>query len=286
MLISSISSAGGSAPNEDLIAVVEHDGVTDILVLDGASSVADTNYIDSVGGDVSWFVAQFCVALQQVIARDRTQHDSVAMALQRLRALFIDTTAGAEIPAYAYPIAALSWLRVTQADGATMLQAYCVGDCKAIIRLADGSVVDIDPYVNPQEQLLQAEMARLIEQGITDAAARKAALMPMLRERRVFLNAAPAPTVLCLAPRGALVAREYAMALSPSATLLAMTDGFYRLVDTYRLHTVEQLARLCVDDGLASVHHSLRAFEAQQGAAGGLSIKRADDASAVLARFA
>lgn len=286
MLISSITSAGGSAPNEDLIAVVEHDGVTDILVLDGATSVADTNYIDSVGGDVAWFVAQFCVALKQVLAPGRSQHDSVAMALQGLNALFTETTAGTDIPAYAHPIAALTWLRITQADGAPMLQAYCVGDCKAFIRAADGSVVDIDPFVNPQEQLLQGEMARLRAQGIVDAAARKAALMPMLRERRVAQNASPAPTVLCLAPRGALAAREYTLALAPTACVLAMTDGFHRLVDTYHLHTVEELASLCVHEGLAAVHQRLRAFEAQQGASHGLSVKRADDAAAVMASFA
>lgn len=283
MHISTMSSAGGAAPNEDLIVVVEHGEVTDILVLDGATSVADMNYIDAERGDVVWFVVQFCEALKTVIRHDRSQHDSVALALTALNADFVARTADVAMPLYAYPISALTWLRVTQADGAPTLQAYCVGDCKAFVRAPDGSVVDIDPYVNPQEQVLQVEMARLRASGVRDAAASKAALMPMLRERRAQQNTAASPTVLCVAPRGPLAAREYALALDPAATVIAMTDGFHRLVDTYRLYTIEQLATLCVQEGLAAAHARLRDYEHQQRDAHGLSVKRADDAAAIIA---
>jgi hypothetical protein len=285
MNISTISSAGGAAPNEDLIVVVEHGDMTDILLLDGASSVADTDYIDAQAGDVVWFVTQFCAALKDVISEERSQHDSVALALEALNKTFAATSAGVAIPTYAWPIAALTWLRIARAGAAATLHAYCVGDCKAFVRAPDGSVIDIDPYVNPQEQVLQAEMARLRALGVHDAAASKAALLPMLRARRAAQNTAVAPTVLCVAPRGPLVAREYALELDPAATVIAMTDGFYRLVDTYRLHTIEDLATLCVRDGLPAAHARLRDYERQQRDTHGLSVKRADDAAAIVARL-
>ncbi|QNA98721.1 hypothetical protein [Massilia sp. Se16.2.3] len=65
-----------------------------------------------------------------------------------------------------------------------------------------------------------------------------------------------------------------------------MTDGFYRLVDVYGLMTLEQLARRCRIEGVATLMRELRGFEqekAQQPAPGGAqALKSADDASALL----
>jgi hypothetical protein len=72
--------------------------------------------------------------------------------------------------------------------------------------------------------------------------------------------------VLCLAPQGAV---------------LATTDGYYRLVDSYGLYTIEEMAQRCRTDGLASLMDELLAFEAAR-ASGSLAVKSADDASAVL----
>jgi hypothetical protein len=102
----------------------------------------------------------------------------------------------------------------------------------------------------------------------------------MLRGRREFQNTAAAPMSLCLQPRGAFEARQTMMSLERGTQLLMMTDGFYRLVDTYQLYTPEQLAAACTERGLGPLVKELRAFE-EQGAAS-MAVKSADDASAII----
>lgn len=281
MNIDTISAGADGAHNEDLIVVYDNDGVTDIVIMDGGSPVADHDYIDSEIGDVVWFVQNFALALKEVVHQDRSQQDSVMLALGALRSAFREKTGAAPIPLYAYPIAAMSWLRITDTGGAPTLQAYCLGDCKTFLYLPDKTVVDLDPYVNPQELVLQAEILKLTQEGVVDAIARQQRLLPMLRARREFLNLAPAPSVLCLDPRGPIAARVHTVTLDRASTLLAMTDGFYRIVDTYRLHTVEELAELCLRKDLKSILNDLRAFEAASLGSASLSVKRADDASAM-----
>lgn len=282
MKIDTISSGSDSQHNEDLIAVYEHDGCTDIVILDGGSSVAGRDYIDSDMGDVVWFVKTFCLCLEKVIRADRSQDDSVVLALGALRAMFREKTDGAAVPVYAYPIAAMTWLRITDREGALSLQAYCLGDCKTLLALPDKTVVDLDPYHNPQELILQAQILKLTQEGVADIAARRERLMPMLRERREFLNTTASPTVLCLEPRGPMAARVHTLTLARESALLAMTDGFYRIVDTYQLQSNEELAARCQEAGLKSIMKALRDFEMANLGSASLSVKRADDASAVL----
>jgi hypothetical protein len=175
----------------------------------------------------------------------------------------------------------MTWIRITETEDAVTLKIYCLGDCKSFLLLADNSVVDLDPYINPQESILRAEIIRLSEEGVTDGAARKERLMPMLRARREFLNTSGARTVLCLAPDGPFGAREHSVQVEPGCMLLAMTDGFYRLVDTYGLHTIESLANLCLKSDLESIVKELRDFEMTSLGSASLSVKNSDDASAV-----
>ena len=63
-----------------------------------------------------------------------------------------------------------------------------------------------------------------------------------------------------------------------------MSDGFYRLVDTYALHTPHSLFRLCMEHGLPAALAQLRDNEAATRATGPAVVKQADDASAILWR--
>jgi hypothetical protein len=279
MTIHSISSPGHGEHNEDLIAVFNQEGLTDIVIIDGGSSVADEDYLDVDAGDVVWFVRQFAAALEHTISAERSQEESVRLALERVRVTFDAMPRRAEIPLYAWPIAAMTWARIRKERGETTLDAYCLGDCKLFVRLADQRVLDLDPFVNGQEHVLREQIVLLSKEGITDPATRRERLMPMLRTRREFQNSTAAPISLCLQPQGPFDARKNSVQLDPGAMLLLMTDGFYRLVDTYGLYTNEQLADACAGRGLAALVHELREHESRR--AGALVVKSADDASAV-----
>jgi hypothetical protein len=279
MTIERISCAPGSGItegiNEDLVAVFETDGLLDLLVVDGATSVADLDYVDTKIGDVAWFVQAFASQLGRTIDAARSQADSVRRA-------YLDKAAGQEVPLYAHPLAALSWIRIRQGSGDLDVSLYCLGDCKAFAIDADGSVTDLDPYDNPFEMVVQDAVAQLSAQGVTDPVLRRQRLLPLLRARREAQHASPNPSVLCLAPQGEFSAREVAVRLAPDAAVLAMSDGFYRLADPYGLMSRDELVRRCRAEGLHQLMRELRAFETARAGGGTLAVKNADDASAIM----
>ena len=282
MKIEHISSGASALRNDDHIAVFCSDGLTDIVVIDGGTSVAAQDYIDHIQGDVAWFVHAFTAALEQTLAPGRSQQDCVVMAIAQVKALFIHETSGHSVPLYAWPIAAMTWTRIAQHDGAAQAMLYSLGDCKALLRTVSGDCVDLDPFVNPQEAVLRDVIATLTTEGIDDPVHRRARMLPMLRARREDQNTAPAPSVLCLDPNGTFQARIRHINLWPSESLLVMTDGFYRLVDTYGLYTDAKLMEACLDRGLSTQLDELRNYESASNASEARSVKAADDASAAL----
>lgn len=285
VLTREVSSAGGAGQNEDLVAVWKSEGFTDIVIMDGATSVADRDYIDSDAGDPAWFVQRFSQALRKAAARERSQAASIELALVDVVADFKARTADIAVPRYARPIAALTWVRAVHMTGGPTLQVYALGDCKLFLAHPDGSVADLDPFHNPQETVLQKELARLASEGVTDPDARRERLLPMLRSRREYQNTNEAPGSLCLEPRGPFAARTSTVNAPRGSMLMAMTDGFYRIVDTYGLCSIEELARTCAETGPAPALQQLRAFEASRAGSGALTVKGADDASAVTCLF-
>jgi hypothetical protein len=280
MTIQTVSSAGKGEHNEDLIAVFEREGWTDLVVLDGATSVAGQDYVDQQAGDVVWFVRQLAAALDAVIDPARSQEDSVLLAIEQVRAAFEGRVGADSVPLYALPIAALSWVRIWHEGGMASLQAYFLGDCKSLLRLPDGAALDLDPFVNPHEAVVQQEVARLVAQGNDDPSTRLERMLPMLRKRRAFQNTTDAPECVVLRPGGPLSARQTSMQLEPGSTILMMTDGFYRLADPYGLYDNTTLAQACRERGLDAMCAELRAYEAS--GATSLSVKHADDASAIM----
>lgn len=282
MTIEQICAGASPLRNDDHVAVFHCSGVTDILVIDGGTSVAGHDYIDEVQGDVAWFVHAFTAALAPWLAAGRSQQDCVHAAIETVYGSFSRLAAGCAVPIHAWPIAALTWIRVGQMDGVTQATLYSLGDCKTLLRIAPGDCVDLDPFVNPQETVIQDAIAVLRAEGIIDPEQRRARMLPMLRARREFQNTAPRPGVLCLQPNGRFQARERSVVLGASARLLVMTDGFYRLVDTYGLYTDGTLMDACIEQGLAAQLDELRKFEAGDNGTGAQAVKAADDASAVL----
>jgi hypothetical protein len=268
--------------NDDHVAVFTSAEMTDIVVIDGGSSVADCDYIDECQGDVAWFVHAFAAALQKALEPGRNQEDCVWLAIADVRAQFMHLAVGLNVPLHAWPIAAMTWLRISDHDGVTSATFYSLGDCKTLLYTAPTTCTDLDPFVNPQEAILQDWIATLKTQGIDDPVRRHERMLPMLRARRESQNTAPAPSVLCLQPNGPFQARTGSVTLSHDANVLVMTDGFYRLVDLYGLHTDVSLAEACIDFGLQSQLDKLRDYELTSAGNGANAVKSADDASAVL----
>lgn len=282
MKIAHISAGAVAHRNDDHVAVLTHAGATDILVIDGGTSVAERDYLDPVQGDVAWFVHAFTTALERQLRPGRSQQECVHAAVESVRASFDEITDRSPMPLHAWPIAALTWMRVSARAGAHCATLYGLGDCKSLLRTPTGACIDLDPFVNPQDAVLQAEIAKLRAEGLTDPVERRERMLPMLRARREVQNTQLAPAVLCLHPNGAFDARVRKIDLEPGASLLIMTDGFYRLVDPYGCYTDSGLAGACIERGLAAMLDELRTYEAVVGGTAARAVKAADDASAVI----
>lgn len=282
MQIELVSSGATAQHNEDWAGNFGTPPAPELVIIDGATSVAERDYIDPAQGDVVWFVSRFAAALAACIDAGLVQHAAVHTAVDTTYREFLEHGTGQDIPVHAWPIAAMSWVRARATGAGYRLDLYCLGDCKVLLRLPDGEVRDLDPFVNPQEAILRAEIARLQAEGIDDAAERKQRLLPLLRARRVFQNTVAGTNSLCLRPNGAFGARTVSADAPAGSSLLCMTDGFYRLVDSYGLHTPESLFALCIAHGLQAALDELRGHEAAVATAGSMSVKQADDASAIL----
>jgi hypothetical protein len=280
------SSAGKGRINEDVVVVYERDGYTDLVLMDGATPLTPERSVAAGASDPAWFVRRFAQDLGRVLRADASQAALVLEALEHTRTAYLAAGGHADVPPYAWPIATLAWVRVfdPDADGSHTLDLFCLGDSKILLQLPDGVVRDIDPFDNPQEQATQAAVAALVAEGIRDPAERWARLLPMLRARRHEQNTAASPAVLCLEPRGPFAARTARVTAPQGALLLVLSDGLYRLVDTYGLHSDGSLLDACRARGLDALLDELRAFEAGKEAAG-LAAKTADDASAIAWRF-
>lgn len=185
------------------------------------------------------------------------------------------------MPRYAWPIAALTWVRIVHKAQSDKLHLYCLGDCKTLLRHADGVVRDLDPWTNPQDEVLKREISAMLAEGVSDISVRRERLMPLPRNRRIEQNENLTPSVLCMQPAGPFAARKAVLEVGAGDMLLAMTDGFYRLADPYELYSPTLLAEACSVRGLETMLSELRAAE-KADATRGLAVKAADDATAIM----
>jgi hypothetical protein len=279
-----VSDAGGAGFNEDLVKVfgpVGPDGAVDILVLDGATSLVEDAQADGGSFDVVWFVKRF--AHEFGLARDAGVERCALLdrAARATSHAYAEHTAGRGLPDYAWPLASLAWLRAARAGDTYAAYLTSLGDCKVLLRLPGGSVTDLDPIDTEPELSLYRVVAGLRAEGVLDPAARFERMLPLLRERRAAQNLDPHPNVLTVRPRGPYATRERSFEIPAGSMLLAMSDGFWRLVDPYGLMTARELGDAVVGEGLDAVLARLRAYETGAGGAASLMVKRADDASAV-----
>lgn len=282
MKIDEISVGASPHRNDDHVAVFRFANHTDIIVLDGGTSVSECDYIDEVHGDVAWFVHAFTAALEPWLGSGIEQQECVQEAIGTVHAAFRQHMATRALPIHAWPIAAMTWCRITRRNDAFQATLYSLGDCKTLLRTASGACIDLDPFINPQDAILQDAIAVLRVEGIHEPEQRRERMLPMLRARREVQNTMPMPTVLCVQPNGPFQARTHSLAVETHACLLIMTDGFYRLVDPYGLFTDVALLDACLRRGLGAQLDELRKFEVSSNRTGERAVKASDDASAVL----
>lgn len=280
-VIEQISAAGtASVPNEDIAG----HSTCGAWALDGATGLAEERLLPGAS-DAHWLVAQY-----DALLRDRA--DRIELAPHQLFTDCIDTVTRkfeaerSHVPEtrFELPSAGIAFVRVAH----QRLEYARLGDCRAIFALADGTIV------STRHSALQALDGRVIakmeklrqsDAALTYADVR-AAVQNDLRANRNLLNAPGGYWALGTESEAARHMEAGAFPLYPDTRIrgLLVTDGFYRLVDTFGVFDDD--AKLLAEtfaQGLGPLLHKLRTLEdADPECIAYPRLKAKDDATALL----
>jgi hypothetical protein len=253
-----------------------------VWILDGATGLSAERLVAAGASDAAWFAA--------AIDEELRRADWAAPARDVLRDAATATEArfrreATRIPAdeSTWPAAAVTILRV--ADRAVELAN--LGDCKLLFRAASGHFATFgSSAVTALDRQLAALMVELQSQGVTDPADLWLRLVPVMQQGRRLRNTDGGYWVLDISGHGVAHAQDALLPAGDIREFLLVTDGFYRLVDTYRVYSDEQLLDAARSRGVAALCDQLRTIEAADERCSNYPrVKPRDDATAVLGRI-
>lgn len=279
--------APGSKINEDAYGIWPGESAPRAAwVLDGVTGINDRALLPGPT-DAAWFVAQVQEELPALLAAMPDQ--PIAELIARL----VDALDARQTAAWLSPAGADG--RETPAASFALfrhlgdqIEIARLGDCPVLLETADSDVQVLDdPVLSAIEADIKAQVLTLRSQGVTDAAAVLARMMPFLRDVRRRRNVAGGYGVL-VADRACLDLLQ--VDRFPAADLrhlLLASDGYYRLVDIYGAMSDAGLLRRTAQSSAEKLLAELRLIEANdpQGALHP-RLKMADDATALLLRRA
>jgi hypothetical protein len=175
-----------------------------------------------------------------------------------------------DAPLASYPTAAATWLRVKggRIEGATL------GDSIAIVRDPSGKVTVFGESSKPAEEQTRAKQVM----AMTPDERKK-----WLQNVRAIHNTEKGYWVFGVQPEAAAHAVYQSADAPPGTRVLAMTDGFYRLVSPYGTYDDAGLIEAVNAKGLGPLMQELRALEANPADDARIGrFKTSDDATALL----
>lgn len=273
----------GSGPiNEDGWGFVGNaDDVTAAWVFDGVTGINGKNFLGA-GTDAAWLAAKAHGHLLKFAGLDLPLRDILSKLVQALILDFNTAVEGFDIPKdYDPPAACLILVKRYGAEW----KALRLGDSCLLARGNDGAhaILAASPN-NAFDHWLSAEAAKRRGAGVLDIKALHAEFRPKLLQGRKLRNTPGGYSILEANPSATEFA-EYLDLGTPEALLLC-TDGYYRAVDHYALHSDESLLKASSEaDGLDRVLRDIRALEAgDPDCQKYLRFKPADDATALVLR--
>lgn len=274
-VVDAVSLAGGQV-NEDRWGA----GGRAAWVLDGATGLAETRVLPGPS-DASWLVDRVDAGLRQRAAGAELPAQKLRPIIAQARDAFAREALRPDAPAMDMPCGAVAMLRLDEDEA----ELSSLGDCRIVGPDIAGTVRSFGTSkVTAFDARLDDEVVRLQAEGLNQAEIWRR-LLPMTRNHRGLMNLPRGYWNLDLSGRG-LDHIEIERWPAPSgAAFLLLSDGFYRLVDTYRCYTYPTLLATAESHGLAPIGRELRAIEdGDPECRRHPRLKPRDDATAVLLR--
>ena len=274
-----ITEGSGAVNEDDWGYIGSPDDITAAWVFDGVTGINGRNLF-TPGTDAAWLVAKAHEHLLKLAGLDLPLREILSRLVQ---ALIIDFNSAAEridIPSdYDPPAACLILLK----RYGSSWKALRLGDSCLLARAGDGAhtILAASPN-NAFDHWLSSEAAKRRAAGVLDLKTLVAEFRPQLLQGRKLRNTPGGYSIL----EANGIATQFAEYLDLGAPqeILLCTDGYYRAVDHYELHTDETLIEASRGkDGIRRVLANIRAVEASDPTCRKyLRFKPADDATAVL----
>jgi hypothetical protein len=264
---------GNGCDSEDRVGHRAGEGIA--WIIDGATDVCAERLFPEAPSDAFWF-ADAAQALLEALPSGPPA-TVVGALIDGLRQR-VEERSGApveRIPPGDMPSAALTRMQID--PDTKRLTFASLADCTAIVQAPDGlgRVVDKAPPMLDE----QAQARALITGG--------ADIPAVLRAERAMMNRRDGYPVLSVHSEAVAHLDIRTAATTPGTRVLLCTDGFYRLVDMYRLLDDDGLIRAAFDQGLAALVRRLRGFEADASDDVRFGrFKTSDDAAALLLEVA
>jgi hypothetical protein len=268
--------------NEDRVGTSNFGENDFFWVIDGGSSVADINYLNKNVGDVEWFSEEISSILKEEISHQSDLRKIVSSCISRLREDYFSCIGGnSVVPRYAWPIAALSLLRVFPKSESVQIDLLELGDCITLIK-EPGQVTYRfgGGWDTHAEEELQKRVSSIRSHHNLSDSDLKDRVLPFLRKRREEQHEMEQPVILGLNPAAGKSARLHQSSVPYGTQIAMMSDGFFRLVESYRLYSPDELIKELRTFGTENCMKALRNFENNASGSSEL-LKKGDDASVV-----
>jgi len=269
-----IISLQGSKVNEDLIM---HSNRI-YCILDGASGLSEKKLLPG-GSDAKWFVEHCALAIKTVSKNNELSlKEIIHKAINIVISEFTLASKRRDAKPYEMPSAGIVLMRIRN----RLLEAVLLGDCRLLINKQDGSHLNyVTIGLEELDSISIEEFQRHLKKYNYFESRRRT--MPTLRKHRSLMNTKEGYWILSLSNEPEQHMLEITQQLSPNDRILLVTDGFYRLVDTFHLFDSKILVEQSAEKGLSELGARLRDLErADPECKLTPRLKPSDDASALL----
>jgi serine/threonine protein phosphatase PrpC len=246
-------------------------------VLDGSTGLARERVLPG-RSDALWLMERIDVGLSAAGRADNAESLAAVLRpiLAEARAEFSRVALRRDVERADMPCGSLAMLRVT--DGVAEMSS--LGDCR--ILCGDGHSFGTSGVTALDERLVE-EVVALQKQGVPHREIWQR-LLPMTRRHRALMNRPEGYWTTDLAGAGLDHIEIERVPARAGNHFLLMSDGFYRLVDTYRRYTYPTLMA-AAQRGLTTLLRELREIEDDDPECRNYPrLKPRDDATAVLVK--
>lgn len=260
------------AVNEDRWSALEHSA----WVLDGSTGLTRNRVLPGAS-DALWLMERVDIGLKGCADEAPSLAAALRLILEEARAEFARVALRRDGEAADMPCGSLAMLRVREG----VAEMSSLGDCR--ILHGDGRAFGTSGVTALDDRLVD-EVAALQRQGVPHREIWER-LLPMTRRHRALMNRPDGYWTTDVTGAGLEHIEVERVAARAGDHFLLMSDGFYRLVDTYQRYTYPKLmeAARC---GLAALLRELREIEENDPECRKYPrLKPCDDVTAVLVRI-